>query len=81
MMDKNTDFPQFRKLINEKAYYHILDERNFEEIQIVGKKKLFHEVKADKYPEIIRIKDMLACNFGYILSDAEEFKKLKNEKE
>ena len=60
-MNKDNLFPQFRKLSNEKAFYKIIDELNFEEIQLVGSKKLFYQTYAEQYPEILRIQDMLNC--------------------
>ena len=36
MLDKGTDFPQYRKLSNDKVFYRIVDERHFDEIQIIG---------------------------------------------
>lgn len=59
MNDKITEFPQFRKLSNEKHFYKILNEREFEEIRIIGKTKKHHVFEAQQYPELLRIKDML----------------------
>ena len=39
MNNKDTVFPQYRKLVNNKSYYKINSDRIFEEIQIVGSKK------------------------------------------
>jgi hypothetical protein len=60
-MNKDNFFPQYRKLSNEKAFYKIVDERNFEEIQLMGSKKTFYKTRAEQYPEILRIQDMLNC--------------------
>ena len=60
-MNKDNFFPQYRKLSNEKAFYKIIDDRNFEEIQLIGAKKILHKTKAEQYPEILRIQDMLNC--------------------
>ena len=59
MMDKNTHFPQYRKLSNGKTFYKIVDERTFEEIVLMGEKRMYFKTVADKYPEMLRIKDML----------------------
>lgn len=53
------NFPQFRKLSNNKAYYKIIDDRNFIEYQVIGTKIMKYNFKVDKYPEILRIKEML----------------------
>ena len=52
-------YPQYRKLSNDKSFYKILSEKEFEEIQIVGSSAITTNTKATKYPEILRIKDML----------------------
>ncbi len=76
-MNKDNLFPQFRKLSNEKAFYKILDERNFEEIQLIGSKKILHKTVAEQYPEILRIQDMLNCLNGlFIVFSEKEWNKL-----
>ena len=72
-MDKNTDFPQYRKLSNGKTFYKILDDRNFEEIQQMGSKFIKHKIVAEQYPEILRIKDMLELQEPFILSSETEY--------
>jgi hypothetical protein len=56
---KETYFPQYRMLANGKSIYKILDDRNFIEIQIIGSKKKKFEIKAEQYPEILKIQDIL----------------------
>jgi hypothetical protein len=77
MKDKNTDFPQYRKLSNNGCFYEILDERNFREIQLIGTRAILHVVKAKQYPEILRIMDMLSLKEPYLMSNIEEFKKFE----
>lgn len=78
MEDKNTDFPQYRKLSNGRCFYEILDERNFREVQLIGKRVVLHVVKAEHYPEMLRIMDMLSLQEPFLKSDAEEFKKFED---
>lgn len=78
MEDKNTDFPQYRKLSNNRCFYEILDHRNFREIQLIGSRAVLHSVKAEQYPEILRIMDMLAAKEPYLMSEAEEFKRFED---
>lgn len=78
-MHKNTDFPQYRKLSNGKAYYKILDERNFVEIQLMGSKKITHTIKAVQYPEILRIKEMLDVLEPFEIAFEGEFNEMLNE--
>lgn len=67
------DFPQYRKLPNDKVFYKILDSSHFEEIQIVGSKSFHHLIHARQYPEMLRIKDMLDLLEPFVLSSEEEF--------
>ena len=78
MSDKGRDFPQYRKLFNEKAFYKIIDDRHFEEIQLVGSRKMTYSFTAEKYPEILRIQDMLNLESGYLECSPEEFEVLLN---
>lgn len=78
MHDKGRDFPQYRKLFNEKAFYKIFDERHFDEIQLVGSKTMTYSFHAEKYPEILRIQDMLNFSEGYLQSNPEEYNRLLN---
>jgi hypothetical protein len=66
-------FPQYRKLVNDKSFYRIEDERHFTEKQLIGKQVFTLVVEAKQYPEIIRIQDMLQCTEGFVLSDREVF--------
>jgi hypothetical protein len=67
------DFPQYRKLENEKSHYEIRDERHFVEKQLIGKQVFIIEIEAKQYPEILRIQDMLDCTEGFLLSTKEVF--------
>jgi len=61
--------------------WKILNDREFEEIQLIGAVAKFHTIKAVQYPEILRILDILDIeNITYDLSTEEEFEaqKLKN---
>ena len=78
MSNKGRDFPQYRKLFNEKAFYKIIDDRHFEEIQLVGSRTMTYAFTAEKYPEIIRIQDMLELAEGYLESTSEEYESLLN---
>jgi hypothetical protein len=71
--DKNTDFPQYRKLPNNKAFYRINSDRDFDEVQVLGSKVLRYLHEAKQYPEILRIMSMLACEDPFVQSDVNEF--------
>ena len=72
------EFPQYRKLSNSKSFYCIEDERNFIEIQLIGKQVFRIKLQATQYPEIIKIKDMLACEAPYLFSSKMEFDQFNN---
>jgi hypothetical protein len=74
--DKNTDFPQYRKLPNDKAFYRINSNRDFDEVQILGSKVLRYHHEAKQYPEILRIMSMLDCEDPFVQSDVNEFERL-----
>lgn len=73
MDDKNTDFPQYRKLSNDKTFYKIQSERLFEEVQLMGSKVFRYRVEAKQYPEMLKIQEMLTLEEPYLLLSAEEF--------
>ena len=79
MSDKDTVFPQYRKLANGRTFYKIVDDRNFEEIQLIGTKKMFYRITATQYPEILKIQDMLDLFENVYLSSSEsEWKHIEN---
>lgn len=70
------DFPQYRKLANDKSHYEIRGDRHFIEKQIIGKQVFTIEIEAKQYPEILRIQDMLNCEEGFLLSTKEVFESI-----
>ena len=58
------DFPQYRKYKNIETYFKIISENKFEELSLFGNKFVKHSIEAKKYPEMLRIKDMLNCEEG-----------------
>jgi hypothetical protein len=76
-MNKDTVFPQYRKLNNGKAYYKIVSENEFEELQIMGSKVFYHKFKVEQYPDLLRIKDMIDLYEGlFELVDEEVYQKV-----
>ena len=75
MSDKVIDFPQYRKLSNDKTYYRINSSKHFDEIMIIGKKAQQYSVQAEQYPEMLRINDMLEHD-GFESSSKDEFDEL-----
>ena len=74
MSDKVTDFPQYRKLSNNNVFYRLRSDRNFDEIQLIGKTARLFSMEAKQYPELLKIKDLLSLSMiGYEMSSSEEF--------
>lgn len=66
---KVTDFPQYRMLSNGKVFYKILSMNEFIEVQFLGEKKMEFRMKAEQYPEKLKIMDMLAKQDPYLELD------------
>ncbi len=66
------EFPQYRKLDGFKRYYQILDERTFVEVVVMNDTVSRQTVEAKQYPEMIRIKDMLAQEWNFRIMEPEE---------
>ena len=66
-------FPQYRKLSNHKSFYKIVSKEVFEEIQLVGTVRMKTKTTATKYPEILRIKDMLDGIASFEMSTEAEY--------
>lgn len=71
-MNKDTVFPQYRMLNNGKAYYKIVSENEFEELQIMGSKVFYHKFKVEQYPDLLRIKDMIDLLDGLFEETSED---------
>lgn len=71
MSHKNTDFPQYRKLANEKVFYRLRSDRDFDEIQRVGSKAMWFSMHATQYPEFLRIGELLSLHGEGVLESSE----------
>ncbi|MEX1193083.1 MAG: hypothetical protein WEA99_14030 [Brumimicrobium sp.] len=68
------DFPQYRKRFDSKSFYKIINERTFEEVQLIGDRVFQHKIIADKYFEIIQVQDMLnLVGEMYLISNETEY--------
>jgi hypothetical protein len=78
-MENNIEFPVFRKLNNNRSYYNIINDREFEEIQVIGSKRKYYRHLAKQYPEILLIQDLIHfTNEGIKESNNEEWMKIAN---
>ncbi len=69
-------FPIYRKLINNKVYFKIVDTKNFEEIKLIGSKVSHSKTTANQYPELLLIQDLIATNEFYTKCSQEEWDNL-----
>jgi hypothetical protein len=60
---EDIDFPVYRKYKNNKTYFKIIHPRLFEEIQLIGSKKVIKQTEAKLYPEVLFVNDLL-LNYG-----------------
>jgi hypothetical protein len=59
MAFEDIQFPVYRKYRNGKSYFKIISRNEFEEVQVVGSKKVIHKIKATQFPEMHLIKDLV----------------------
>lgn len=71
-MEIKNDYPIYRKLSNNRSFYKVVDSKNFEEIQIIGKKRRHQLIEAKQYPELLFIQDLIAFNHLGILESSEK---------
>jgi hypothetical protein len=61
---KGINFPVYRKYKNNKSYFKIIAPNLFEEIQLIGNKKIVKQIEAKQFPEKVFIHDLI---FNYSL--------------
>jgi len=59
MKDEGIKFPVYRRYRNGRSYFKILNELAFEEVQIIGSRRIIKEITAQQYPEKLFVKDLL----------------------
>lgn len=62
MNDKELGFPVYRKYVGINVWFKIVTNTHFIEIKQIGSRFVQSEVLAKQYPEMVLIKDMLACH-------------------
>ena len=55
-------YPKYRKLANLKAFYKLINEHEFEELKIMGKKYCLNHYVALQLPERIYIQDIMTSS-------------------
>jgi hypothetical protein len=64
-------FPIYRKRLNNKSFYKITSPKTFEEVQLIGSRKVKYTFRADKYPEVLYIKDLIELNYSEEIAEFE----------
>ncbi len=59
MKNEDIHFPVYRKYKNNKSYFKIIHFKLFEEVQIIGTKKIVKQIEANQFPEILFIRDLI----------------------
>lgn len=77
MAFEGINFPVYRKYNNGKSYFKIISRNEFEEIQIVGSKKILHLVKATQLPEMNHVYDLVYNKDISVAIEEDEYNALK----
>jgi len=59
MAFEDINFPVYRKYKNGKSYFKIISRNEFEEIQLIGSKKIKNLIKAIQLPEMNHVFDLV----------------------
>jgi hypothetical protein len=59
MASQDINFPVYRKYKNGKSYFKIINPRLFEEIQVIGSKRVIKQVEAIQFPEMSFVHDLI----------------------
>lgn len=73
-------FPVYRKYKNDKSYFKIIHSRLFEEIQIIGSKKVIKQTEAKLFPEVLFVQDLI-LNYEAMAKEIsqEEYQQIKED--
>ena len=80
MKIEDINFPVYRCYKNRKTYFKIIHPRLFEEIQLIGSKKIIKQTEAKLYPENLFVRDLI-LNYAERAEaiDASEYTKIKGD--
>lgn len=65
-----SQFPIFRKLINNKSFYKIISSTKFEEKRLIGSRLIIETYTASQYPEILLIQDIINKTHAYYIDSS-----------
>jgi hypothetical protein len=76
---QTADYPQYRKYPNNKGYFKIISDKEWEEIQVIGSKYLLHHFTVSILPDRHFINDMtFDYENSWIRIEEEEYLAIKN---
>ncbi len=68
------EYPVYRKYSNAKSYFKVENEREFIQLQLIGKRVMKQVVHAKQYPEMLLVQSLIHMDEPHIvLSSKEEF--------
>jgi len=76
MSFEGINFPVYRKYKNNKSYFKIINPLLFEEVQLIGRKKIFKQTEAKRFPEKNFVSD-LVLNYVEMADEIDEATYLK----
>jgi hypothetical protein len=78
-MNSSITYPQYRKYLNNKAYFKIISPTEWEEIQIVGSQHILHQFTVKILPDRNYIYDMtFDYKNNWVKIGEEEYEAFKN---
>ncbi len=78
-MNQPVKYPQFRKYINDMAYFKIVSESEWEEIQVMGKRYSIHSFMAKILPDRNFIYDLTYdYKRNWLKIEEEEYERIKS---
>jgi hypothetical protein len=65
------NFPVYRKYKNNKSYFKIINPRLFEEVMVIGSKRIVKVVEAKLFPEVSFVNDLIS-NYKHMAVEISE---------
>lgn len=79
MAFEDINFPVYRKYRNGKSYFKISSRHEFEEIQLIGSKKIKNHIIASQLPEMNHIYDLVYNKELALEVSVEEYEKINSD--
>jgi hypothetical protein len=73
-----TTYPQYRKYANNKAYFKIISENGWEEVQVIGNRHILHHFTVNIMPDRNYLYDMtFDYERNWVRIEKEEYEAVK----